>query len=273
MANKYTITSKLANALTLTALIFPVAGCILDENWETDTHEIVNGYIDNGHPFVGMVYSGTTGPCTGTLIGPQTVLTAAHCMTDATAEFYIDAAVYTGQVRKHPSFNPNTLDYDVAVIRLNYPISSVSPAGLSLEAPKGGQLITLVGFGAINSNQDGIGTKRKGINSIDSVQQRTFTFSGATGTESATCYGDSGGPAFNYKNQICIIGITNKGPSSCSGSGSWHDTRVDVFNNWIRQNAAETLPASCDPTPPYCGDGICEGAERDYGCRVDCGFL
>lgn len=269
-------------ALTVTTFSMAVAGCMpeealgnpdFEEAWGDQTSGIVNGSIDYGHPFVGQVYG--SGYCTGTLIGPRTVLTAAHCISYAyaTDAFTLDGVkVYSGLAVVHPGYNPATLDNDVAVIQLNTLVSGVSPAGLGFEAPRAGQSITLVGYGATNGTLDGLGTKRQGTNSIDAVASQSFTFSGSTGNESATCSGDSGGPSFNSKNQRCVIGITSNGPTGCSGSGANIQMRVDVFMSWIKQNSVGTLPVSCDPTPPICGDRICEGTERDT-CRYDCGYL
>ena len=63
--------------------------------------KIVNGLIDNLHPTVGL-FSTNGGECSATLIGCQTVLTAAHCGEVANAAV-LCPSFYRADVIENPS--------------------------------------------------------------------------------------------------------------------------------------------------------------------------
>ena len=98
---------------------------------------ITDGQRDtqNRYPFVGLLafYDAEGGymhRCSGTLISPTVVLTAAHC-TDGTTTAYAYFSVevpddfrenptgISGTTYTHPDFNPNTLSNDVGVVVLD----------------------------------------------------------------------------------------------------------------------------------------------------------
>ncbi len=73
--------------------------------------------------------------CTGTLIAPQVVLTAAHCVVGKSAlEVHVGAPVGTGtfirvtEAITHPMFDDATHAYDIAIVRLAEP-AGVTPVG------------------------------------------------------------------------------------------------------------------------------------------------
>ena len=68
---------------------------------------VTNGAFDgNGHPYVGYLDNGVFA-CSGTLLSPTVLLTAAHCFSNSTSAFGTNTV--TGAPLVRASFNPNFL--------------------------------------------------------------------------------------------------------------------------------------------------------------------
>ena len=72
--------------------------------------EIQGGKKDTGHPAVGLVWISTGGFCTGTLIAPQAVLTAAHCVADRVSVFYTGTGTASTSVSEPTDLTANAVD-------------------------------------------------------------------------------------------------------------------------------------------------------------------
>jgi len=219
-------------------------------------NRIVGGQAESRWPAVGALLTGGDWFCTGTVIAPRVVITAAHCLEGMTddVEFFIGAdANHPNQGRRvrakslhpHPHYGTND-SYDVGIMLLAED-AGVTPVPARLQALDPsviGKTATFVGYGLYEQNGEG-GEKRSV--QIPWTEMNAF-FIGYQVTGKNTCNGDSGGPALmDLGNGIEVVGVTSYGDAACAVDG--YNTRTDVFADWIAAYVAGGTPDADDIGP------------------------
>jgi V8-like Glu-specific endopeptidase len=220
----------------ITAIVVVAALCSV-----SPAAAITNGTADgNGHPNVGGLVSptqysdGTWIYCSGTLISPTVVLTAAHCAEDGErvgvtfdTAYQAGDKVYYGTFEADPLYSQVQSDpHDIAVVVLDKAVKGITPARLptanSLSNLSGSQTFTSVGYGAYEvTNEPGghqylyddVRMVATGTLNSTNANWLRISMNASTGN-GGTCYGDSGGPNFLGTTNI-VAAITITGDAVC----------------------------------------------------------
>lgn len=234
---------------------------------------IKGGYIDAADTAtVGIFSMNSGGMCSGSLIAPNLVLTAHHCVAPVLNEvqggvdcaqtnfgatykasgFYVTTDASMSQhgdftkVREvitpsddNEKFN-KICGYDVALLILDESIPAAAATPLvprvDVELTEGVPYYA-VGYGATNDAGDGAGKRRRLDDlEVDCVANDCPSYMSVKKSEflgeKGICQGDSGGPALDLQNRV--IGVTSRGAQGCLSPVYGY---VYFWADWLKENA------------------------------------
>ena len=251
--------------LMVVTSLLALSGCAATGAENDDTTEqkrrngIINGEETSEFPATGMLLTQGQSICTGTVVGPRSVLTAAHCvegMDPSQLEFgfgasqdQVEGSVQVVSATQHPQWDSQQLANDVAMLSLSED-APTAPIALNQVMDQSwiGRTLILVGYGVSDGpSQTGGGIKRMVEVNISQVDDTTVRYETTDGK--SACNGDSGGPAFaDEGGQLVVAGVTSYGDQSCQQYGVY--TRVDTFVSFIKEQIANGGGDPADPGDP-----------------------
>lgn len=271
----------------IAAIALAAAGCAeldpapSDTTVSSDSRAIVGGTFDPLDPAVVQVR--VDGLCTGTLVAPNVVLTAAHCVSYAIEAGNTGAGSVVFGNGQDPNIDvipivdmamhrlydpPAFLQWDIAMVRLQRDApEGITPIPMRLDPISQedlGTSVRVVGFGVTDGEaQTGSGIKRQVQLTLDEI---TYLHIGLGTSSQNSCQGDSGGPTFARIDGVEeVIGVTSYGSDACKARS--YMTRVDTMQDWTLQVLdAWSGPCQLD------GECVEEGCNIiDPDCDI-CGF-
>ena len=212
--------------------------------------------------------------CTGTVVAPRVILTAAHCIEGQESGAFTAPSAYavaTGvtspreatapnifrvtETHVFPGFDPGNLRGDAGVLVLDRPTAAAPlPMAGAADAAlyAGGAPVQLAGWGLTRANaRSGPGSLRATAMTVQApgfCKRKTRSFyppysaagqlcTLATPTKSGGCFGDSGGPAIGLRadGTPVHLGIISTGGPFCSTKLPNVLTRTDVASTWVSE--------------------------------------
>lgn len=187
--------------------------------------------------------------CTASIVGPQAILTAAHCAkTNAVSTFTVGGKQYSAKMTRSTLY-PD-IDHDLALGKVSEKVQGIVYEQITAQELKPGDAIVMYGYGCIKAGGGGgnDGILRYGDSEIASFSAKDFVARKPDGA--ALCFGDSGGPAFIPDGTQA--GVASKG--NISDTSYFVNLTIpdskDFLKKWAADNAVDICGVTMDCLGP-----------------------
>nr|WP_221379216.1 trypsin-like serine protease [Actinoplanes polyasparticus] len=217
--------------------------------------------VAGAYPFVAQVAVGGDYACTGSLVAPSWVVTAAGCFGPGDADRPDQPTTVTigrsaladgsaGRVRavtglvRHPAGA-------IVLARLDAAVTDIAPVAIATAPPATGETLRSAGYGRTATTwvPERLSTADFAVDTVDAA---AIGIAPATGSTAATCKGDAGGPLFRAGVPAQLVALNAASwQGGCLGETETRrggtGTRVDTLADWIARNTADPYPGVVSP--------------------------
>ncbi|MCY1136577.1 trypsin-like serine protease [Actinoplanes sp. Pm04-4] len=232
------------------------------------------------YPFVAQVAVSDSFACTGSLVAPQWIVTAADCFgpgatdrpaqpTTVTIGRSSLAANATGRVRAVTSLvrHPGGA---VVLARLDAPVTDITPVTIATAPPTAGETLRSAGYGRTATTWIP-GTLSTADFAVDTVADAAIDVTPSG--DVSTCKGDAGGPLFRAGTPAQLVALNAASwQGGCLGESETRrggtGARLDTLADWVARNTTDPYPGVISPPNPGFESGLSGWAQYGAGGNV-----